>query len=361
MNSMKQKKIDFLIVGAGIAGTTLALELHQRGKSIAVIDEPNPNSSSRVAAGILNPVVPKGITTTWKIDALFPAVFNYYQRWEVLLDGRFIESRNFITLHKTTDEYNQWQKRYNHPNMQPWIEPTMVPHWLPENLNHGASNTLKAGRLNVKLFLELAKDYLINQGIRWFSEPINVNSTVNKSHFDNLRLNEIEYDSIVFCQGVNGSENPLFPNLFYDPTAGDILTVSIPGLPNDCMLKRGLWLVPTENNTWLIGSNFIKGNNAHSPQIEDAEQLLSQIRSWIPFPIELIAHKRGIRPTVQNRRPYLGQSPLPGMSNCYIFNGLGSKGGSLCSWLAPMLADHLCFKKPLDPEVDIRRFYSEVR
>ncbi len=357
---MEEKKVDFLIVGAGIAGTTLALELLQRGKSICVYDEPNPNSSSRVAAGILNPVVPKGITTTWNIQHLFPHVFDYYKQWEIALGGSVIESHKFITLHKNPDEFRQWEKRYNHVIMNPWIESYPSPTWVNKDIDFGASNTKNAGRLNVSRFLELAKSYLIKQGTLWYNETLTINDSEYKSLFDNLRLNNIKYNFIVFCQGVNGKNNPLFPGLFFDPTGGDILTVSIPELDTKNMYKRGLWLVPTGENTWLIGSNFIKGENVDKAQIEDAERLLSQIREWIPFDIELIAHRRGIRPTVQNRRPYLGKSPIEEMSNCYIFNGLGSKGSSLCSWLSPMLADHLCSGKPLDPEVDISRFYTHI-
>ncbi len=358
---MEEKKVDFLIVGAGIAGTTLALELMKRGKSICIYDEPNPNSSSRVAAGILNPVVPKGITTTWNIEHLFPHVFDYYKHWEIVLEGQFIESRNFITLHKNPDELKQWEKRYYHDTMSHWIESFSSPSWLNKDINFGASNTKNAGRLNVCRFLELAKSYLMQQGTIWINEnlPLNQNNNSKSSLFDDLRLKNIKYQFIVFCQGVNGKNNPLFPDLFYDPTGGDILTVSIPELDPKNMYKRGLWLVPAENDTWLIGSNFIKGENIDKAQNKDAEQLLSQIQSWIPFEVKLIAHRRGIRPTVQNRRPYLGKSPLQGMSHCYIFNGLGSKGSSLCTWLSPMLANHLCTGAPLDPEVDVSRFYIE--
>jgi hypothetical protein len=40
----------------------------------------------------------------------------------------------------------------------------------------------------------------------------------------------------------------------------------------------------------------------------------------------------------------------------FVFNGLGAKGSSLCSWLAPMLADNILSGAPLHAEVDIQRF-----
>ena len=354
---MEEKKIDFLIIGAGLAGTTLALELLKRRKTVAIIDAPKPNSSSRVAAGIINPVVPKGITTTWKIEDMFPQVFEYYQQWESIFGESFIQRWDFITLHKNQEEFKQWEKRHTHPTVESWIESTAVPDWLPEEFNHGASNTRCAGRLQVNQFLELAKNYLINQGVTWLLDEVDNIDDFNSSHFENKLLSQFKYNSIVFCQGAYGTENPLFPNLFFDPTEGDILTVKIIGLPQQTMLKRGLWLVPLAKDIWLAGSNFIKAGNASTSETETIQALLDQLAAWIPFNIELIDHKRGKRPTVQNRRPYLGKSPLPDKSNCYIYNGLGSKGSSLCSWLSPMMADFLTTHKPLDPEVDIQRFY----
>ena len=53
---MTDKIFDYIIVGQGIAGTNLAFQLIDSGKSIMVIDQVNLNSSSRVATGIINPV-----------------------------------------------------------------------------------------------------------------------------------------------------------------------------------------------------------------------------------------------------------------------------------------------------------------
>ena len=55
----KEKKeymtYDYLIVGQGLAGSCMALQLLKRGKKILVIDQPHTNSSSMVAAGMFNP------------------------------------------------------------------------------------------------------------------------------------------------------------------------------------------------------------------------------------------------------------------------------------------------------------------
>ena len=65
-------QVDFLIVGQGICGTMLSWYLHKEGKTFLVIDEEKPNSSSRVAAGVINPVTGRRYAYSWMIEDLIP-------------------------------------------------------------------------------------------------------------------------------------------------------------------------------------------------------------------------------------------------------------------------------------------------
>ena len=48
---------DFLIVGHGLAGATLAHLLLRRDQRIMVLDKKLPHSASKVAAGLINPLI----------------------------------------------------------------------------------------------------------------------------------------------------------------------------------------------------------------------------------------------------------------------------------------------------------------
>jgi glycine/D-amino acid oxidase-like deaminating enzyme len=88
-----------LIIGSGLAGSTLALELIHRGHFVQMIDNLVPNTSSRVAAGIINPVVPKGVKKTWQYQEIFPAVFEYYRHFESLLGAEFVFEYPMLQIH----------------------------------------------------------------------------------------------------------------------------------------------------------------------------------------------------------------------------------------------------------------------
>ena len=72
---------EFLIVGQGISGTFLSWYLQKAQRSFFVIDHFEANASSRVAAGIINPVTGRRIVKTWMIDALLPFALNAYQEF----------------------------------------------------------------------------------------------------------------------------------------------------------------------------------------------------------------------------------------------------------------------------------------
>ena len=47
---------EFTIVGGGLAGCTLAWALHKRGRAVKIVDRGDLVTSTKVAAGIVNPI-----------------------------------------------------------------------------------------------------------------------------------------------------------------------------------------------------------------------------------------------------------------------------------------------------------------
>ena len=56
---------DFLIVGQGITGSIVAIQL-KKFKKIKLIDNGNHNSSSKVATGIVQPISLKRCNLSWR-------------------------------------------------------------------------------------------------------------------------------------------------------------------------------------------------------------------------------------------------------------------------------------------------------
>jgi glycine/D-amino acid oxidase-like deaminating enzyme len=330
-----------LIIGSGLAGSTLALELIQRGHFVQVMDNLAPNASSRVAAGIINPIVPKGVKKTWKYQEIFPSVFEYYRNFESILGAEFVFEYPMLQIHANDNERFEWRKRGAVTEMTELLAPT-------------GDNTIvnSCGRLDVLQFLNAAQIELEKKNQFRNEQFLSTDLIFLESGKADYR--GISFDEVIFCEGIGIMQNPWFNYLFFDPTGGDILTVQIPNLPQDTIIKQKQWIVPTkEKDIFLLGSTFHKQSISEVQNPADAKFLIERAELITGKKVTLIKHQRAIRPTVQNRRPYLGRHHT--FKNLSVYNGLGAKGSALCSWLSPMMADFISNNTPLNEEVDISR------
>ncbi|HET8963151.1 MAG TPA: FAD-dependent oxidoreductase, partial [Chitinophagales bacterium] len=74
--------IDFLVVGFGIAGATIAHELEKRNLSFHVVDSNKNQSATLSAGGIINPVTGRKYALQWNIEQLLQQAKTTYQELE---------------------------------------------------------------------------------------------------------------------------------------------------------------------------------------------------------------------------------------------------------------------------------------
>ena len=83
MEQVASKK--FLIIGGGLAGSSLAHHLLQRNQSVQIIDG-GENHSTRVAAGMVNPLVFRRTTLSWRAADFLQYSWDFYKSLERLLN-----------------------------------------------------------------------------------------------------------------------------------------------------------------------------------------------------------------------------------------------------------------------------------
>ena len=114
-------KIDFLIVGQGLAGSLLGYELIRRGHSIRIIDSGDPNTSSQKAAGLYNPVTGRKMVVTWLANELFPSLPDYYKKLEGDLGASFHQSLPIYRPFYSIEELNDWMGKADDVRFRPFI------------------------------------------------------------------------------------------------------------------------------------------------------------------------------------------------------------------------------------------------
>ncbi|MFG0333660.1 MAG: FAD-dependent oxidoreductase, partial [Maioricimonas sp. JB049] len=91
-----QRVVDDIIAGQGLAGTTLAWTLRERGRRVVVIDPGEPITSSRIAAGLMTPVTGQRLVPTWRLGELLPVACDFYRQVEAATGAAFFEQRRMV-------------------------------------------------------------------------------------------------------------------------------------------------------------------------------------------------------------------------------------------------------------------------
>ncbi len=355
---MTKTQTDYLIVGQGLAGSTLAWALLQAGKSVLLMDKYEFQSSSKVAAGIYNPVTGRKFVKTWLADIIFPFLENYYQQLEKSLQAHF-----FHPLHSYRPFPNANIQRYfaepeTHENFRYFG--TVVSD-LPMYKNVVANElggivTQHSGWVDLPVLLEAFRRYfqannlLLSDSFDWAACQLADNTYITATQ-------TIHFEKVIFCEGFLAHQNPWFNWLPFSPVKGEVLTVRFEEkVTLQHIINQGAFVVPLTNDTARLGATYSWHQLDWTPTPTAQEELIDKYKKLMKPRISVLNHLAGVRPATKDRRPFLGLHPTYGQAG--IFNGLGSKGVSLAPYFAQHFVDFLVNQKELDPEVNINRFTS---
>lgn len=348
---------DYLILGHGLAGATLAYELRQRGHAVLVLDEPRPDSASNVAAGLMNPVTGQRFVLTWLADELLPAAAVFYRKIEAEFKQQFFFETPILKLFSSVKEQNYILARSAD---QPWgafvneISADLSP-ISGVKTGLGGIFIRRCGYVAVREMLAaltadgLQNGWLRHEAFAWNELVIGPAGVTYKD--------EVQARHFVCCEGAAVVRNPYFNWLPVTPNQGEVLDVHCEGLSSDQVLNKGGYVVPLGGGLFRVGATYRWAPPLPSGVTEEARVELSQrFADMSDQPFQVVEQRAGIRPATLDRKPVLGIHPAwPVLS---IFNGFGSKGVMLAPRLATHFANVLEGTEALWPEVNISRCHS---
>ncbi|MFT6851350.1 MAG: glycine oxidase [Sphingobacteriales bacterium] len=346
------KNVDFIIVGQGIAGSCLASTLIEKGKSVVIFDNPNHNKASHVAAGMMNPVVFRRFTTSWKAIEALPFSKEFYRHHETKFGKKMLHEKSMLKVLANEQEIDFWKDCAKKPDMVPFLNPE--PMVLSEEFNGVTVGEVnQTAHLDVPLWLNALKDDWKTKNI-YFEEDFDY-AELNQSG-DLLKYKEIKAEKIVFCEGIKAGENPLFPKLEFKPAKGELLEISAEASTLTKILKKGIFILPKSDNKFLVGATYEWKDLEPIPTEKGEKELRQKLENVFTAPYSINKKLAGIRPTVPDRRALIGFHPSD--KRLSVFNGLGTKGVLLGPYLAHYFTDKLIQNDyDLDPEVDVSRFW----
>lgn len=342
---------DILIIGQGISGTFLSWYLQQEGFSFLVIDQPQDNTASKVAAGVINPVTGRRIVKTWMIDEVLPFALNAYRQLGEEIGVMAIEQKNVIDFFPTPQMKLSFEKRYaedqqylalpaDENNFRSWF-----------NYDFGYGEIQPAYLVNLPGILPAYRSKLQEAGQlreEWF-DPAQLQVSDH-----NVQYKDITATYILFADGISSAQSPFFRNLPFAQNKGEAIWLEIPGLPDTHVFKRGFSLIPWSRDIFWLGSTYLWEFENADPTPGFRQFAETWLKQTVTLPYKLLDHKAAIRPATLERRPFVGFHPLH--PKVGIFNGMGTKGCSLGPFFARQLARHLREGTGITPEADVQRF-----
>lgn len=349
--------VDFLLIGQGLAGSILAYRLHRAGAKVQVLDDGNPNSSSKVAAGLYNPITGRKMVKTWLADTLFPGIEPFYAELEQALGQRFLYPTGIYRPFVSYEEQNEWIAKSADPQYDRYIEKVLSSSAFPGvNDAYGGLLLKSSGYLAIKPLLQSFKVWALDREML-MQHRFQANR-LRRDQRGYWTYGHIVARNLVFCNGVAAGKNPFFEWVPFTPVKGEILTVKQDFSAAE-IINRGVFRIDMGEGLGKVGSTYNNRELDLKPSAAGKKELLDKLHQLIPAEVqEIVDHQVGIRPAMRDRRPVLGQHPAE--KNVYLFGGLGAKGVSLAPFFSQQMSDFLISGKEPQKEVNINRFFKYI-
>ena len=341
-----------LIIGGGLAGCSLAWWLAKKGHNVRLIDN-NKNKSSFVAAGMINPIVFRRVNKSWRVDDFLPSAIRFYQKIERETDSKFFNTIKIRRFFASDQEKKYWIQKQQDSEYVKYLSP-------PDENNYeftNDKNTLGSGivknayRVNASSFMKEIHNMLQSQGILSYQE-----FHQEKINAKELAYNGETYQSIVFSCGSDQNTISLFNEVEIQQTKGQILTIKSEQMTEEEAWNHKGFILPIGSNLFKAGATIEWDASDTKTTEKGKRNLINVIGGIFSGSYTVDSQIAGIRPTVHDRRPVMGEHPK--YKGFYLFNGLGTKGYLMAPLLAEEMADYLISGKELHKEVQLSRFYK---
>ena len=346
------KEVDYIIIGCGLASIAFCEQLRLNNKAFVVFDD-HSQKSSLVAAGLYNPVILKRFSEVWKAKEQLDLASVLYSKIENELNIKVDYKLRILRRFDSIQEQNKWFTASDKPSLERFLSTQLIKNnHSYVDAPYGFDEVLHAGHLDT--------DVLINNYKKFLIENNNLEETSFKYADIQFKGSSIQYKNIttkriVFAEGFGVKHNPFFSSIPLSGSKGELLTIKAPDLEIDYAIKSSVFVIPIGDDLYNVGATYDNFDKSNTPTDRAKEELLSKVKTFIKCNFEVVNHLAGVRPTVKDRRPLIGQHIEK--NNLYVLNGLGTRGVMIAPYVAKQLYNFIENGEALDTEIDVNRYY----
>ena len=149
--------------------------------------------------------------------------------------------------------------------------------------------------------------------------------------------------------------NPYFNWLPFAVTKGETITIKA-AIPDSHIINRGCYLLPeAQKETFTVGASYERVID-ETPSEKGRKIIQEKLEHFLKTPYTIMHQDAAVRPTVRDRRPFIGTHPV---HQCmHIVNGMGTKGVTLAPFFSKMMIESIFNNSEILHEADISRYFS---
>jgi glycine oxidase len=342
-----------LIIGGGLAGCTLAWQLHQRAVDFLLVDRSEPVTASKIAAGLITPITGMRLNLSWRYAELYPLAQRFYQQIELQVGAGFWHPVPIVRLLRDEAAAQLWQKRLQQPELAPFIQ--TVPSPLVDECffraPHGGFQMQQSGWLDTALYLSTSQAYFSQRG-QWQLGEVSFEPAELKA--EAFSWQGQCFSHVLFCTGWQAAQHPWFDWLPFRSARGSVLEIQAQTGGEHRIINRSCWLLPRPDGSYRAGPTYelnFPQDQPHAPAAEALEGLQQKLRAMLTEDFHIQSLQTAVRPILHQRELALG--PHPANPRVLCLNGLGSKGALRAPWAAQQLLAALLDGHPVAEAWDL--------
>lgn len=343
--------LDYIIVGLGLSGISMAKRIEDRGLEFQVFD-PGLENSSMISGGVFNPVILKRFSLAWKGDEQMDMAMPFYRELEGKLGLKLMHPLNIFRKFHSAEEQNNWFSASDKERLRPFLD-TQIFHELNPHIPapHGFGRLRRTGMIDTAKLLKHYRKHLQDSG------------RISTGIFDyqslELKRTWVEYKGmkakrLIFCEGAGLGKNPFFSYLPLSPNKGEYLIITSEALDLKVTVKSSVFIAPRGNGLYTVGATYRHKFGDTRPTEEAREFLTGKLEGVITCDYRIVDQVSGIRPATLDRKPLVGKHPE--YASLFCCNGFGSRGVLNAPMASASLMAYIEEGEAIDEEMDVARF-----
>jgi len=347
---------DFIILGQGLAGSLLAWRLLHAKQKVLVIDDGHRTASSRVAAGLINPLAGMRFNAAPETAAWLTSLHTTYDEISRSLQTRpYLHQIPMQRLLRSEEQRRFLERQQANPAVSAYLGRILQ----PDGFEPGIKAPFGGFEQHATAYVDLPR--LLDDLSAWLDERDARLQTVLRYAEVEPGTNGIQLGShrarhMVCCEGYRMQENPWFGDLPLQPDKGELLRLESPRRLCRHMINGAHWLVPLVEGGYRFGSTHEHHRIDNSATASGREALLQGLKSLLDDcdGITIREHVAGVRPATRDRMPLIGTHAE--RAHLHLFNGFGARGALTIPWYSERMQAYLLEQHPLPQAADIRRY-----